>query len=63
MKLEQEYYLISEIAKLAGVSKVGAWKWVDKGKVKVYRPHPSIILVAKSEVARLMNERGILAQQ
>lgn len=59
MKLEQDYYMIPEVARLTGVSKISAWRWVKLGKVEVYRPHPEVTLIPKSEVIRLRKERGL----
>jgi len=60
MVLNQKYYTIPEVAKLLGLTRIAVWRWVNKGLVKAFRPHPSVILISKAEVHRMAKERGLL---
>lgn len=60
MELKQEYYTMPEVANILGVARMSPWNWVQKGKIKTYSPHSSVILVSKKEVLRIAKERGIV---
>lgn len=52
------YYTTHQAAKILGVSPATVWLWCKQGKVKSWRTPGGQFRIPKSEVERLLKERG-----
>lgn len=48
---------VREMAQEIGVGRTTVWKWIERGKINVYRPWETVALVSRKEIKEYLDGR------